>query len=102
MKRSRRLTLLLGLGIGAVMILAAALVTQIDSAALGSLEVWQQAFETIRPYLRWWRVLLYSTLFVLWLDLRRYYRHRPQDRLRMKRIGAIGLVLFTFVELTRL
>ena len=52
MKRTRLLTLLSALGIGAVMILAAALVTQIGSAALGNLEVWQQAFDSIQPYLR--------------------------------------------------
>lgn len=71
-------------------------------AALGSFEVWQQAFESARPNLRWWRVLLYFAFFALWWDLLRRYRHRPQVRLRVKRIGASGLVLFTCVELTRL
>ncbi|MGK3119305.1 hypothetical protein QZH44_16900 [Pseudomonas corrugata] len=102
MKRSRQLTLLSGLGIAAVMILTAALVAWIGRTALGSFEAWQQAFESARPYLRWWRALLYSALFALWWDLLRRYQHRPQDRLRVKRIGALGLVLFTCLELTRL
>ena len=102
MKRSRQLTLLSGLGIAAVMILTAALVAWIGRTALGSFEAWQQAFESARPYLRWWRALLYAGLFALWWDLLRRYRHRPQDRLRVKRIGALGLVLLTYVELTRL
>ncbi|MCU7213662.1 hypothetical protein [Pseudomonas sp. VE 196-7] len=102
MKRSPLLTLLSGLGIAAVMILTAALVTWIGRAALGSFEVWQQSFESVRPYLRWWRALLYGALFALWWDLFRRYRHRPQDRLGVKRIGALGLVLFTCAELTRL
>jgi membrane protein implicated in regulation of membrane protease activity len=103
MKRSPLFTLLSSLGIAAVMVLtAAALVAWIGHTALGSFEVWQQAFESVRPYLRWWRALLYSTLFALWWDLFRHYRHRPQDRLRVKRIGTLGLVLFTCVELTRL
>jgi hypothetical protein len=97
MKRSPLFTLLSGLGIAAVMILTAALVAWIGRTALGSF-----AFESARPYLRWWRALLYAALFALWWDLLRRYRHRPQDRLCMKRIGALGLVLFTCVELTRL
>lgn len=95
MKRSPLFTLLSGLGIAAVMVLTAALVAWIGRAALDSFEVWQQAFESARPYLRWWRALLYAALFALWWDLLRRYRHRPQDRLLMKRIGTLGLVLFT-------
>jgi len=102
MKRSPLLTLLSGLGIAAGMILTAALVAWIGRTALGSFEVWQQTSESIRPYLRWWRVLLYGVLFALWWDLLRRYRHRPQDRLRVKRAGTLGLLLFTCVELTRL
>ncbi|MCA4963588.1 hypothetical protein [Pseudomonas sp. Y24-6] len=102
MKHSRLFTLLSSLGIAAVMILTAALVAWLGRIALGSFEAWQQAFESVRPYLRWWRALLYSALFALWWDLLRRYRHRPQDRLRVKRIGALGLVLVTCVELTRL
>jgi hypothetical protein len=102
MKRSSLFTLLSGLGIVAVMILSAALVAWIGRAALGSFEVWQQAFESARPNLRWWRALLYGTLFALWWDLLRRYRHRPEDRLRVKHIGTLGLVLLTVVEFTRL
>lgn len=102
MKRSLLFTLLSSLGIAAVVTLAAAQVAWISSATLGSLSGLQQAFESVRPYLRWWRALLYGALFALWWDLLRRYRHRPQDRLRVKRIGALGLVLFTCVELTRL
>ena len=102
MKRLRLFTLLSGLGIATVMLLIAALLTQIGSTALGSVESWQLALESARPYLRVWRALLYGALFALWWGLLRRYRHRPQDRLRVKRIGALGLVLFTFVELTRL
>jgi uncharacterized BrkB/YihY/UPF0761 family membrane protein len=102
MKRSPLFTLFSGLGIAAVMILTAALVAWIGRAALGSFEAWQQAFESARPYLRWWRALLYGALFALWVDLLQRYRHRPQNRLRAKRIGALGLVLLTVVELTRL
>lgn len=102
MKRPRVFTLLSGLGIAAVMLLVAALLTQLGSTALGSVEVWQQALESARPYLRLWRALLYSTLIALWWDLHRRYRQRPLDRLRVQRIGVMGLVLFTFVELTRL
>ena len=102
MKRSPLFTLLSSLGIAAVMILTAALVAWIGHAALGSFEVWQQAFESVRPYLQWWRALLYGALFALWWGLLRRYRHRPQDRLRVKRIGTLGLVLITCVELTRL
>ena len=102
MKRSALFTLLSGLGIAALMILTAALVAWIGRAALGSFEAWQQAFESVRPYLRGWRALLYGALFALWWNLLRRYRHRPQDRLRVKRIGAMGLVLLTCVELTRL
>ncbi|MNY12761.1 hypothetical protein D3C86_1458580 [compost metagenome] len=102
MKRSPLFTLLSRLGIAALMILTAALIAWIGRTALGSFEVWQPALESVRPYLLWWRGLLYGTLFVLWWDLLRRYRHRPQDRRRVKRIGALGLVLFTCVELTRL
>ena len=102
MKRSPLLTLLSSLGIAAVMILTAALVAWIGCTALGSFEAWQQTFESVRPYLRWWRALLYGTVFTLWWHLLRRYQHRPQGRLRVKRIGALGLVLFTCVELTRL
>ncbi|WP_321848222.1 hypothetical protein [Pseudomonas paraveronii] len=102
MKRSPLFILLASLGVAAVMILTAALVTWLGRTALGSFEAWQQAFESVRPYLRWWRALLYGALFALWWDLLRRYRHRPQDRLCVKRIGALGLVLFTCVELTRL
>ncbi|EJM00369.1 hypothetical protein PMI18_03097 [Pseudomonas sp. GM102] len=102
MKRSPLFTLLSSLGIAAVMILTAALVAWIGRTALGSFEAWQQAFESVRPYLRWWRALLYGALFALWWDLLRRYRHRPLDRLRVKRIGALGLVLFSYVEFTRL
>ena len=102
MKRSPLFTLLSGLGIAAVTILTAALVAWIGRTALGSFEVWQQAFESARPYLRWWRALLYVALFALGWDLLRRYRRRPQDRLRVWRIGALGLVLLTVIELTRL
>ncbi|WP_413790902.1 MULTISPECIES: hypothetical protein [unclassified Pseudomonas] len=102
MKHSPLFTLLSSLGIAAVMILTAALVAWISSTLLGSLEAWQQAFESARPYLRWWRALLYGALFALWWDLLRRYRHRPQDRLRVKHIGTLGLVLLTVVEFTRL
>lgn len=102
MKRSPLFTLLSSLGIAAVMILSAALAAWIGRTALGSFEAWQQAFESVRPYLRWWRALLYAALFAPWWDLLRRYRHLPQDRLRVKRIGALGLVLFICVELTRL
>lgn len=102
MNRSRLLTLLSALGVAAVMLLVATLVTQLGSMALGSVDTWQHAFEATRPYLRVWRVLLYGALFALWWDLLRRYRHRPADRLRVQRIGTMGLVLVTFVELTRL
>lgn len=102
MKRSPLFTLLSGLGIAAVMILTAALTAWIGRAALGSFEAWQQVYESVRPYLRWWRAVLYGALLALWWDLLRRYRHRPQDRLRVKRIGTFGLVLFTCVEFTRL
>lgn len=102
MKHSLLFTLLASLGIAAVMILTATLDAWIGRTALGSFEDWQQAFESIRPYLRWWRALLYGALFAFWWDLLRRYRHRPQDRLRVKRIGAMVFVLFTCVELTRL
>ncbi|MEN4946476.1 hypothetical protein [Pseudomonas proteolytica] len=102
MKRSPLFTLLSSLGIAAAMILTAVLVAWLGRTALGSFEAWQQAFESVRPYLRWWRALLYGALFALWRDLLRRYQHRPQDRLHVKRIGTLGLVLFTCVELTRL
>ncbi|ELQ15185.1 hypothetical protein A986_16856 [Pseudomonas fluorescens BRIP34879] len=102
MKRSPLFTLLSSLGIAAMMILIAALVAWIGRTALGSFEIWQQALESIRPYLRWWRALLYGVLLALWWDLLRRYRNRPQDRLRVKRAGTLGLLLFTCVELTRL
>lgn len=84
------------------MILTAVLVAWIGRTALGSFEAWQQAFESVRPYLRVWRALLYGALFALWWDLLQRYRQRPKDRLRVKRIGTLGLLLFTCVELTRL
>ena len=65
MKRSSLFTLLSGVGITAVMVLSAALVAWMGRTALGSFEVWQQAFESVRPYLRWWRALLYGALFAL-------------------------------------
>ena len=102
MKRSPLLTLLSSLGIAALMILTAALVAWIGCTALGSFEVWQDALESARHYLWWWRALLYSVLFTLWWDLLRRYRNRPQDQLRVKRIGVLGLVLSTCFELTRL
>jgi hypothetical protein len=102
MKRSPLFTLLSSLGIAAVMTVAAALVASLGSTVLGSLAAWQQTFESVRPYLRWWRALLYGALFALWWDLLRRYRHLPQDRLHVKRIGTLGLVLLTVVELTRL
>ncbi len=102
MKRSLLFTLLSSLWVAAVLILTAALVAWIGRTAVGSFEVWQQTLESIRPYLRWWRALLYGVLFALWWDLLRRYQHRPQDRLRMKRAGTLGLLLFTCVELTRL
>lgn len=102
MNRSRLFTLLSGLGIAALMLLVAALITQLGSTALGSIETWQQALEAARPYLRLWRGLLYSALMALWWDLHHCYRHRPPDRLRVQRIGAMALVLVTVVELTRL
>lgn len=57
MKRSPLFTLLSALRIAAVMVLTAALVAWIGCAALGSFEVWQQAFESAQPYLRGWRAL---------------------------------------------
>ena len=102
MKRSPPFTLLSSLGIAAVMVLTAALVAWIGRTAQVGFEVWQQEFESVRPYLRWWRALLYGALFALWWDLLRRYRHRPQDRLRVKHIGTLGLVLLTVVEFTRL
>ncbi|WP_223531771.1 hypothetical protein [Pseudomonas sp. GL-RE-20] len=102
MKRSPLFTLLSGLRIAAVMVLTAALVAWIGRTALGSFDAWQQVFESVGPYLLWWRALLYGALFALWRDLLRRYRHRPQDRLRVKRIGTLGLVLLTVVEFTRL
>ncbi|WP_323985696.1 hypothetical protein [Pseudomonas canadensis] len=102
MKRSPLFTLLSSLGIAAVIILTAALVAWIGRAALGSFDAWQQAFESAKPYLRWWRALLYGGLFALWWDLFRRYRYRPQDRRRIKSIGTLGLLLCICVELTRL
>lgn len=102
MKRSRLCTLISGLGIAVGMILTAILVAWIGRTALGSFEVWQQVFESVRAYLRWWRTVLYSALFAFWWDLLRRYRHQPQDRRRVTRIGAMGLLLFTCIELTRL
>lgn len=61
MKRSPLFTLFSGLGIAAVVILAAAMFTWIGRTALGSFEVWQQALESVRPYLRWWRGVPCST-----------------------------------------
>ena len=88
MKRSPLFTLLSDLGIAAVMILTAALIAWIGRTALGSFEAWQQAFESVRPNLRWWRALFYGALFGLWWDLLRRYRHRPLNRQRVKRIGT--------------
>ncbi|AKK01084.1 hypothetical protein [Pseudomonas citrulli] len=102
MNRSFLFTLLSNLVIAAVMILTATLVAWLGSTALSSFETWQQAFESARPYLQCWRALLYGVLFALWWDLLRRYRQRPPDRLRVKRIGILGLVLLTCVELTRL
>jgi hypothetical protein len=102
MNGSRLFRLLSGVGIAAMMLLAAALVVHIGSTALGSVETWQQALEAARPYLRVWRALLYGALFALWWDLLRRYRHRSPNRLCVKRIGAMALVLVTVVELTRL
>ena len=83
MKRSPLFTLLSSLGIAAVMILTTVLVAWIGRTALDSFEAWQQAFESVRPYLRGWRALLYAALFALWWDLLRRYRHRPQERLHV-------------------
>lgn len=102
MQRSRSSTLLSGLGIAALMILVPAMALIVGSALLGGLEAWQQAFESTRPYLRLWRVLLYGVLFALWLDLLRRHRGRPHALLRVKRLGIMGFVLFTCAELTRL
>ncbi|MBS7420377.1 hypothetical protein KHW15_12690 [Pseudomonas syringae] len=102
MKRPQLFTLLSGLGIATVMVLTAALVAWIGRTALGSFEIWQQALESIRPHLRWWRALLYGVLLALWWDLLRRYRNRPQDQQRVKRIGVLGLVLSICFELTRL
>nr|WP_256588056.1 hypothetical protein [Pseudomonas sp. LG1D9] len=60
MKRSPLFTLLSSLGIAAVMILTTVLVAWIGRTALDSFEAWQQAFESVRPYLRGWRALLYA------------------------------------------
>jgi glutamine synthetase adenylyltransferase len=102
MQRSLTATLLSGLGIAALMILAAVITLRVGSALLGSFEAWQQAFESAQPYLRLWRALLYAALLALWLDLLRRHRESPPARLRVTRIGIMGLVLFTGVELTRL
>ncbi|MBE8591550.1 hypothetical protein IQK56_11735 [Pseudomonas sp. MAFF 301449] len=102
MKRPPLFTLLSGLGIAAVLVLATVLVAWIGRTALGNFEVWQQAFESTRPYLRWWRALLYGALIALWWDPLRRYRQRPQDRMRVKCIGALGFLLVACVELTRL
>lgn len=102
MQRSLASTLLSGLGIAALMILTAVITLRVGSALLGSVEAWQQALESARPYLRLWRALLYSILFALWLDLLWRHRGRPHALLRVKRIGIMGLVLVTCAELTRL
>lgn len=60
MKRSPLFTLLSCLGITAAMILSAALVAWIGRTALDSFGAWQQVFESARPYLRWWRAVLYG------------------------------------------
>jgi len=101
-KRSPLFTLLLGVGIAAVMVLTAALVAWMGRTALDNFEVWQQAFESVQPYLRWWRTLLYAAVFALWWDLLQRYRLRQRDQCGVKGIGALGLVLVTYVELTRL
>lgn len=102
MQRLLASTLLSGLGIAALMILAAVITLWVGSALLGSFEAWQQAFDSARPYLRLWRALLYSILFALWLDLLRRHRDRPHALPRVKRIGIMGLMLVTCAELTRL
>lgn len=102
MPRSLASTLLSGLGIAALMILAAVITLRVGSTLLGSFEAWQQGFESARPYLRLWRALLYSVLFALWLDLLLRHRDKPHALPRVKRIGVMGLVLVTCAELTRL
>lgn len=102
MPRSLAATLRSGLGIVALMLLTAVITLWVGSALLGSVEAWQQAFESAQPYLRLWRALLYSVLFALWLDLLRCHRDRPHTLPQLKRIGVMGLVLVTCAELTRL
>lgn len=101
MPRSLTSTLRSGLGIAALTILAAVITLLVGSTLLGSFEAWQQALKSARPYLRLWRALLYGVLLALWLDLLRRHRGRPQARLRVTRIGIMGLVLFSCAELTR-
>lgn len=102
MQHSLSSMLLSGLGVAALMILAPATALILGSTLLGGLEAWQQAFEGARPYLRLWRILLYSTLFALWLDLLRRERDNPHARPRVQRLGIMGLALFTCAEITRL
>lgn len=97
MKRLGSTALLAGLGMAALMVLA----MLIGSALLGDVDAWQQAFVSARPYLRIWRALLYGGLLLLWLDLLRRYRHRPEDRQRVQRSGVIGLLLISAAELSR-
>lgn len=101
MKRLGSAILLTGLGMATLMVLAAALTTLIGSALLGGVDAWQQTFASARPYLRIWRALLYGGLLLLWLDLLRRYRHRPEDRQRVQRSGVIGLLLIGAAELSR-
>ena len=102
MQRSPSSTRLSGLGIAALMLLASGITLIVGSTLLGDFEAWQQALESARPYLRLWRALLYGTLLALWLDLLRRHRDKPHALLRVKRLGIMGLVLFTCAELTRL
>lgn len=101
MKRLGSAALIAGLGMAVLMVLAAALSMLIGSALLGGVDAWQQAFASARPYLRIWRALLYGGLLLLWLDLLRRYRQRPEDRQRVQRSGVIGLLLIGAAELSR-
>ncbi|HSX65396.1 MAG TPA: hypothetical protein VLF15_11760 [Pseudoxanthomonas sp.] len=101
MKRLGSAALIAGLGTAALMVLAAALSMLIGSALLGGVDAWQHALASARPYLRVWRALLYGGLLLLWLDLLRRYRQRPEDRQRVQRSGVIGLLLIGAAELSR-
>lgn len=101
MKRLGSTTLLTGLGMATLMVLAAVLAMLIGSALLGGVDAWQQTFASARSYLRIWRALLYGGLLLLWLDLLRRYRHRPEDRQRVQRSGVIGVMLIGAAELSR-